>query len=282
MCMAKVVKDDTQLWLMNSFKKSTNECVETVASRYQNFLKDFHKFRGLLCMELSRTDWFTTSSVHVGYQNNWLAFTKLKEWGQPWRFFSSTRKKGKNFLTELWLATRLGYSSWIQRPKSSLNSGCTRILPTSPRNLNKHCRTQNDGYSTLEPQENFLTDFMAPGTIIMSEVYCETLHKLLRSIQIKRRGTLSKGVLLLHYNARSHTAARTNALIKLFNWEIFDHPPYSPDLAPSSYHLFSKMKVWLATQRFHTNEEHMDSVNTWLRILAAPFFDDGLQKLVPL
>jgi hypothetical protein len=81
-------------------------------------------------------------------------------------------------------------------------------------------------------------------------------------------------------NARPQTKARTNALIKLFNWEIFDHPPYSPDLAPSDYHLFTKMKVWLATQRFHTNEELMDRVNNWLHNLAAPFFDEGLHKLV--
>jgi len=40
------------------------------------------------------------------------------------------------------------------------------------------------------------------------------------------------------------------------------------------------MKVWLATQLFHTNEELMDWVNNWLRILAAPSFDEGLQKLV--
>jgi hypothetical protein len=38
----------------------------------------------------------------------------------------------------------------------------------------------------------------------------------------------------------------------------------------------------LATQRFHTNEELMDGVNTWLHNLAAPVFDEGLQKLVPL
>jgi transposase len=62
-----------------------------------------------------------------------------------------------------------------------------------------------------------------------------------------RRGMLSKGVVLLHDNAQPHTAARTNAFIKHFNWEFFDHPPYSPDLVPSDYHLFSKMKVWLAT-----------------------------------
>jgi hypothetical protein len=43
---------------------------------------------------------------------------------------------------------------------------------------------------------------------------------------------LAKGVVLLH-NARPHTAAHTNALIKLFNWAIFDHSPYSLVLPPS-------------------------------------------------
>ena len=85
---------------------------------------------------------------------------------------------------------------------------------------------------------------------------------------------LTKGVVILHDKARPHTAARTNDLIKLFNWEIFDHPPYSPDLAPSDYYLFTKMKVWLATQRLHTNEELMDGVNIWLHNLAVPFFDE--------
>jgi hypothetical protein len=72
-------------------------------------------------------------------------------------------------------------------------------------------------------------------------------------------GMLTKGV-LLHDNVRPHTAACRNALIKLLNWEIFDHPSYSLDLAPSNYHLFTKMKVCLGTQRFHTNEELMDGV----------------------
>ena len=124
-----------------------------------------------------------------------------------------------------------------------------------------------------------LTEFMAPGTTVMSEVYREMLNKLRRLIQNKRRGMLTKGV-LLHNNTRPHTAARINALIKLFIWEIFDHPRHSPDLVPSDYRLFTKMKVWLATQRFHTNEELMVGVNNWLHNLAAPFFDEGLQKLV--
>jgi len=124
-----------------------------------------------------------------------------------------------------------------------------------------------------------LTEFMAPGTTITSEVYCETLNKLQRLIQNKQCGVLTKGVILLHNNAWPHAAAHTNASIKLFNWEIFDHPPYSLHLAPSDYHFFTMMKVWFATQPFHTNEELMDGVKNWLHNLAASFFDEGLQKL---
>jgi hypothetical protein len=82
---------------------------------------------------------------------------------------------------------------------------------------------------------------------------------------------LTKGVVLLHDNARPHTAAHTNALIKLFKWEIFDHPPYRLDLAQSDYHLFAKMKGWLATQHFHNNKELMDGVNNWMHNLVTLF-----------
>jgi hypothetical protein len=40
------------------------------------------------------------------------------------------------------------------------------------------------------------------------------------------------------------------------------------------------MKVWLANERFKTNEELMDGVKNWLGTLAAPFCDEGLQNLV--
>jgi hypothetical protein len=95
-----------------------------------------------------------------------------------------------------------------------------------------------------------------------------------------RPGMITKGVVLLNDSARPHPAACKNALIKLFNWEIFEHPSYCTDLAPSDYHLFTKMNFWLGTQRFHTNEELMDVVNNWLHNLEAPFFDEGFQKLV--
>jgi hypothetical protein len=64
---------------------------------------------------------------------------------------------------------------------------------------------------------------------------------------------LTFGIVLLHDNPRLHTAARTSALLEHFNWELFDHPPYSPDLVPSDYHLFTRtyLKNCLGSQ--HTS-----------------------------
>jgi hypothetical protein len=62
---------------------------------------------------------------------------------------------------------------------------------------------------------------------------------------------------------------------------LFDHPPSSPDLASSDYHLFTYLKNWLWSQRFDKNEELMEGVKTRLRSQAADFFDTGVQKLIP-
>jgi hypothetical protein len=44
---------------------------------------------------------------------------------------------------------------------------------------------------------------------------------------------LTSGVVLLRENERPHTAAYTRALLENFSWELYDHPPYSPNLALS-------------------------------------------------
>jgi len=126
-----------------------------------------------------------------------------------------------------------------------------------------------------------LIEFMEPGTTITSETYCETLKKLHRAIENERRGMLMSGVVLLHGNARPHTATCTQALLQKFCWDLFDHPPYSPDLAPSDFHLFSRMKVWLGTQCLcvKTNEELMDGVKDWLSSQPATFYFAGTVKL---
>lgn len=125
-----------------------------------------------------------------------------------------------------------------------------------------------------------LVEFMERGTTINQDVYCETLKTLRRAIQNKRRGMLTSGIVFLHDNARPHSARRTTALLESFKWDVFNHPPYSPDLAPSDYHLFMHMKKWLGSQRFDDDEELKDAVTGWLKAQAGDFYAEGISKLV--
>jgi histone-lysine N-methyltransferase SETMAR len=80
-----------------------------------------------------------------------------------------------------------------------------------------------------------LVEFLPQGSTINASAYCDTLKKLHRAIQNKRRGMFSRGVVMLHDDACPHTAAATQNLILTFGWEQCDHRPYSPDLVPSTY-----------------------------------------------
>jgi histone-lysine N-methyltransferase SETMAR len=62
-------------------------------------------------------------------------------------------------------------------------------------------------------------------------------------------------VILLHDNARPHTAAATVNNIAAFSWERLDHVPYSPNLAPSDFHIFPTLKRTLDGRCFTTNED---------------------------
>jgi len=54
----------------------------------------------------------------------------------------------------------------------------------------------------------------------------------------KRRGNITKGVLFRHDNALPHRGLATQKKLAYLGFQCLDHPPYSPDLAPSDYHLF--------------------------------------------
>jgi len=82
------------------------------------------------------------------------------------------------------------------------------------------------------------------GTTVNSVRYSEMLSTELKPAirTTKCRGLLSSGVLLLHDNARPHTAIHTLQTLVKLGFTVLEHPAYSPDLAPSDYHLFGPLK----------------------------------------
>jgi histone-lysine N-methyltransferase SETMAR len=65
------------------------------------------------------------------------------------------------------------------------------------------------------------------------------------------KGNFIKGVLFLHDNA--HRALATQKKVAYLGFLCLDHPPYSPDLAPSDYHLFPGLKKQLHSRHFSSD-----------------------------
>ena len=126
-----------------------------------------------------------------------------------------------------------------------------------------------------------LMDVLPAGATVNAARYCDTLDKLRDALRRKRPGQLSKGVILQHDNATPHTAKFTQDWIKRFNWETLPHPPHSPDLAPSDFHLFGPLKRHLAGKRFDDDDDLIEEVRSWLSSLDVKFLRDGIYSLLP-
>jgi histone-lysine N-methyltransferase SETMAR len=86
-----------------------------------------------------------------------------------------------------------------------------------------------------------LAHFQKRGENVNSTSCCEVLLKIRNAIRRKLPGQLARAVLLHHDN----TARATQERIQELQWELLEHPPYSPDLVPSDFHLFGSPKKTL-------------------------------------
>ena len=84
-------------------------------------------------------------------------------------------------------------------------------------------------------------------------------------IREKRRGKLSKGILIRQDNAKVHTCKITMDAVDRNGYELIPHPTYSLDLAPSDYFLFSNLKKDIDGRHFQSNEEVVAAVEEWVR-----------------
>ena len=91
----------------------------------------------------------------------------------------------------------------------------------------------------------------------------------------KRRGKLSKGILLQQDNARVHTCKIAMDAVERNGYELIPHPAYSPDLAPSDYFLFPNLKKDIRGRHFRSNEEVVAAVEERVRDKDPGFWADG-------
>ena len=89
-------------------------------------------------------------------------------------------------------------------------------------------------------------DCMVKGVTITSHYYIENyLKRVLEEINKQRPTSGRTNVKLLHDNARPDVQKDVKSFVKNSGLTLICHPPYSPDLAPSDFWLFDRIKSHL-------------------------------------
>ena len=120
-------------------------------------------------------------------------------------------------------------------------------------------------------------ELLRPNTTIDSKLYCEQLQNLKVALQANRPER--RKVRLLHDNAKPHTSKITRQKLEEFGWEVLPHPPYSPDLALSDYHLFRSLRNHLVKKQFDDQAQLKSDLENFFSSLSRKFFEDGILDL---
>lgn len=177
-----------------------------------------------------------------------------------------------------------GDETWVHHyePESKQDSMQWHKKGTAPPKKFKVSQSAGKLMATVfwDSEGILLIDYKAKGVSITGEYYASILERLKEAIKEKRRGKLTKGVLLLHDNAPVHKSRVALAALHKVGFEIVNHPPYSPDLAPSDYYLFPEMKKELRGKKFTADDEVKEAVSAYFADKEKSFFYEGINKLI--
>ena len=106
-------------------------------------------------------------------------------------------------------------------------------------------------YELLKPSETITGDRHRTQLMLLNRALKE------KQLQFQER---HDKVILQHGNARQHVTRPLKTYLETLKWEVLPHPSYSPNVAPSDYHLFRSMAHGLAHLHFRFYEE----VEKWI------------------
>ena len=117
-------------------------------------------------------------------------------------------------------------------------------------------------------------EILPNGCTITADLYCQQLDRVAE----KLKGNQDR-ISYLHDNARSHVAKSICEKLLKLRWIIIPHPAYSPDLAPTDYHLFRSVSHHLLEKKFDKgNDVKMDIANFFGQ-KSQDFYERGILSL---
>lgn len=123
-------------------------------------------------------------------------------------------------------------------------------------------------------------ELLPDGETVTADVYCRQMTAVADAMRRRSGVTWRKfRPILLHDNARPHTAKKTKEKLEELRFEVLPHPPYSPDLAPSDFHLFRSMQHSLSERNFRDEEEVKSFLIDFFDSKPQSFYERGIYNL---
>jgi hypothetical protein len=80
-------------------------------------------------------------------------------------------------------------------------------------------------------------------------------------------------------SALAHKSVLAMRKLRDLHYELFEHPPYFPDLAPSDFFLFPELKLFVAGQGFSLNQKVIAALEWYFANRTKNHYRDGMMAL---
>lgn len=187
------------------------------------------------------------------------------------------------------LLSRSRRFDWLDHLITGDEKWCLYVNPSNKRQwLDKGQAAESTPKGELHPKKVMISvwwdvrgiihwETLPENATVNAAFYCEQLQRLDQAL--KKCRTKSDKIFFLHDNARPHIAKITRKKLLELGWELLPHPAYSPDLAPSDYHLFRSLQSHLSGRTFDNLRQLKTDLQAFFSSKPESFFKEGIHSL---
>ena len=170
-----------------------------------------------------------------------------------------------------------GFSSTILETKRQSSERHTNNSPRPKKTRMSKSKIKSTLICFFDTQGVVHKEFVSQGQTVNQQYYREVLERLRKRIHLVRP-EIADNWMQHHDNPPCHTAISVNECLTKKGIRVVLQPPYSPDLSPSDFFLFPKLKFHLKGRHFGTVDNIQKVVRDQLRALPHEGFQHCYRK----
>ena len=123
--------------------------------------------------------------------------------------------------------------------------------------------------------------FLSPSEAFTSKKHAQQIDELHGKLQSLQPAFINRsGPILLQDNIQLHVAQPILRKLNNLDYEVFPHPPHSPDLSPTNYHFFKHLDNFLRRKCFLNQQEAENAFQESVKFQSMNFYATAINKFI--